>query len=376
MADTYLVNGSAFTSIDLACAEINSTGDYADGIQDVIVSITTADTTEVDVLPASAGTADISNYIRIEATSGARHDGTYNGSKQRLETAGSTHSLIVAEDFVHLKFLAIKQTGTGSSTECIRINDGSNDLLVEKCVLVPNDNNNSQDGIYANGDIDNVRIFDTVITFQGTGGRACIHAQPTGSQVQVFDIEHCIIDVNGSGAQQGGGIVGDENNTSNLTLNIDNTIAFDADSGNGALDYAPESGTPTWSGQGNASGDTSCQTQLGTTNNLDSQTVSVTDEAGTEILVTNLTTGSEDYQLIDGASSSDTMIGNAIDGGDRDSRADITIDIAGNPRPGTFTDRDSGAFEVIVAAAGGPEFDINRRRFQGTRPRYENLLYH
>ena len=29
----------------------------------------------------------------------------------------------------------------------------------------------------------------------------------------------------------------------------------------------------------------------------------------------------------------------------------------------------------ITAVAAGPEFDLNRRRFQGTRPRYENLLY-
>ena len=357
MAVTYAVNGASFTSINAACTEIEASHDYAtDGVAEVDVSITTADTTEVTVGAAFAGTPSSTNYIKIEATAGAKHDGTYNASKQRLETSGTGHCMEISEDFVHLKFLAIKQAGSTASAEGIRVLADANDVVIEKCVIVCN-NIADQDCIYTGDWASAVTVFDCSLTVGGSSGRAGIHQQNfSGTNTSTYHVEHCTINSNGVTDINGGGIASREDTASVNNMNVDNTISFGA--AGSAEDYLRwvGSGDPAFSGQGNASEDTTCQTRFGATNNLNSQTVSVTDEAATEILVTNLTGGSEDYQIIAGGSSSDTMIDNAIDGATRDSRLDITVDIAGNARPGTYTDRDSGAFEV--ASAGGLSIPI------------------
>lgn len=308
------------------------------------------------------GTESITSYLVIEATPAHRHDGTYNTSKARIRgNTNGEHVFILADGFVHLRYLAIKQDSAGASDEGIRITSGAlQNQLIEKCVI-ETANVNQQDGIHAPQiDITSITVFDTVIKMGGSSARAGINAQMfelSGTFTQTWHIEHCTIDANGAGEAGGSGISAEANDTGyTVNMNVNNCAVFDSTGDD--YDEQANNGTITWVGQGNIGSDTSCTAKLGATNNLNSQTLSVTDEAATEFLVASLTSGSENYQLIDGASSTDNAIGAAIDGSTRDSRIDLTVDIAGNARPATYTERDIGAFEV-VAAGGVVITDVN-----------------
>jgi len=311
------------------------------------------------VIGGFTGTATSSKYVRIEVASGVRHDGTYNTSKARMRgNKNGEHVLVIDEDFVHIRHLAIQQDSTGSSDECIRINSDVNDALIEKCVLDLNQTTAQQDCIHvSDANVTNIGIFDCVFKLNA-GNRAAINAQAFADtqRTQSYRIGNCTIDCDGAGEELGGGIDSGisgraQNSSTVITFNVDNTACFDSSVGKDFNINVLSNGTVTWTGQGNMGSDTSCKTQLGATNNLDSQTLSVTDEAATEFLVTSLT-ASEDYQLIDGANSTDNAINNAIDEITRDSRIDITRDVAGNLRPTTFTKRDTGAFEVENTGGG------------------------
>ena len=349
MAVTYGVPSPHLT-INAACTEVEASHDYStDGIADIQVDTTTADTQIASVGPAFAGTASITNYIRIQALSGSRHAGKYSTGKQRLAPTAGGHCFTVTEDFVHFKWLQIEQASATSSAECVR-SGGNLSLLFEKCIFVTN-NTADQDGIHMSaGSTNTISVFDCVFTLGGSSARAGILMQDFAGSTHTLNAEHCTFDGGGSTDGDGSGIGADEETGSTVIANVDNCISFN--SGVGASSYNTiGTGAAAWSGQGNAGEDTTCITLMGATNNLDSQTVSVTDEAATEILVTSLTGGSEDYQLIEGVSATNTCVDNAIDPGSRDTRIDITEDCAGNARPGTFTSRDSGAFEVVASAA-------------------------
>ena len=295
------------------------------------------------------GTASATSYVVLEAADGVKHDGTYNTSKARIRGSTNTeHILSIDENYVHVRNLAFKQDSTGSSDECIRILSTRTNTVIEKCVF-ETANVGSQDAIYS-GQVSSgpTTVFDCVIKCGGSTARAGINAQifNASTNTQTWHVEHCTIDCNGAGDANGSGIscetvgVGDT-----VNMNVYNTAVFDATGD--CFDNQAETGTITWAGQGNMGSDTSCQTKLSTTNNLDSQTLSVTDEAATEFLVTSLTAGSEDYQLIEGVSATNNAVGGAISGGTRDSRLDITVDIAGNRRPAAYTSRDIGAFQTL-----------------------------
>ena len=350
MAVNYDVNGSDFTSINAACTEIEASHDYdTDGIANVNVSITTADTTLVTIDSASAGTPSSSAYIKIEATAAARHGGHWVTDKQRLDTTANGHSMVIDEQFVHLKFLQIKQSRTSeTSHECIRVLSGANSCLIEKCVLINREGLSQNDCIYTgNWALDPLTIFDCAMQTI-TSERACIMLQNfNGSSSQVIHVEHCSLDADGAPSALGAR----DNSSGTQTVNVYNTLGFfaatadfDSDLGGGAADLVDGN-------RGIMAEDTTATGEFGSgANNFDGQTVSVTDAAATEILVVSLTAGSKDYQLLAGVNSADNAIGNAISGATQDSRIDLTVDIAGNPRPGTYTDRDCGCFEVV---AGG-----------------------
>ncbi len=369
MTRTVATSGADHTTIASAMAYIVSNFTYGTTDVATIQLVAAEEFNESNiVLGGVGGTESATTYLRIEADSGSRHDGTYNTGKARVRgNTNGQHVFQISDDYVHIRYLAIQQDSTGASDECIRLLDGLNDVLIEKSVIELDNGTDQQDCIHASHiDVTDIRIFDCVFKLN-TGNRAAINGQAysgASAKNQSYHIRHCTIDCDGAGWDNSasdpgafeGGISGRADHASSVvTFNVDNTACFDA--GNGALDYNTNvgsfnDGTVTWSGQGNVGSDTSCKTELGATNNLDSQTLSITDEVATEFLVTNLTGGSEDYQLVDGASSTDNSIDNAIDPGAGDSRVDLDLDIAGNARPGTYTDRDTGAFEVVAAAAG------------------------
>ena len=287
------------------------------------------------------GTPDATNYIKLSADSDSRHDGTYNTSKARIRgNSSGTHVITISEDYTYLNYLAIAQQTAGDSDECVRITSGTTDVLVEKCVFALLAEISNQDCIYAGDWGMSASVFDCAF-YVGPNARAGIHAQNyQGSGSQTWHIEHCTIDASGAA----GGIHGRDDSSGSTTMNVDNCAVFDA----GTADYQTTGGT-TWSGQGNIGSDTSCTARLGTTNNTNSVSLVSSDQAGNIHLVTDLTVNSEDYQLVAASTGTNSAVDNAVSGATQDARIDTTVDIAGNARPGTYTNRDSGAFEIAAS---------------------------
>jgi len=313
----------------------------------ILQIVDAAEYNETNTLSAFTGVATASKYVRLETESTVRHDGTYNTAKARIRGTSGSHCLTMGENYTHLRHLAIFQDSTTDSAECIRISASTRDLLIEKSVLRVR-NQSTQDCIYAGGyAATDIAVFDCVCLLDGTNARAGIHAQNyQGTSNHTWYIEHCSLMARGSGAGGTGCIAGNDGSTGTVTLNCYNNIAFGT--GSAPAEDFEDTGGCIWTGAGNFSSDGSATNRF-SGNNQSNQTISVTDEAATEILVTSLTAGSENLQLIDGASSSDGALGYAEAGSTRDSRIDLTEDIAGNPRPGTYGDRDCGAFQTVVA---------------------------
>ena len=362
MTRTVAASGANHTTIADAMSYIvtNFTG-YAGSDVATIQLIGAEEYNESNIaLGGISGTASITSYLKIEATDAVKHDGTYNTSKARVRgTTDAEHVFNITDNFVHVKNLAIFQDSSpGTSDECIRLAPSSTmiNALIEKCVF-RTANIEDMDCIYAGYvDITSAYVFDCVFRVGGANARSAINAQlyATGQTLtQNWYIEHCTVDCNGStdfGAGFEGGITAwaqDSTNTANMSVN--NCAVFDP--GTGILCYneydgGAMSGTIAWSGDGNISSDTSAETEFGATINFDSVTMRTADSSGEQYRVTDLTAGAEDYQLLAGATGTDVAIGGAVSGATRDARVDLTLDVAGNARPTTYTDRDIGAFQT------------------------------
>lgn len=366
MADVTRTVGAAGDSstVNSAITWMQSGANYTMGTDDIgiIQIIDDAEFTESSVCDFSGftGTASATSYVRLEST--VQGDGTYAGGSRIKRTAGG-HVISIGENYTHIKGVGIHQGGGTSSDEGIRVTSGVTSALIEKCYIKTNYNGGSgtgsQDCIYTgNWAVTNLNIFDCVCTNGGTSSRAGIHLQNyNGSATQDVHIEHCAVNDSGGTA----GIHAEEDTGNSTNTDVWNCIGF----GSGLNYFMDGAGSGTYQGQGNLGEHVSaCTNYLGTTENQNNATVSVTDEAATEVLVTDLTADAQDYQIIDGASSGDNALANAVapTSSTRDSRIDITVDIAGNPRPATFTDRASGAFEPVSAASGtGPIISMLHR---------------
>lgn len=351
----YAVDGSSYSNINAACSAIESGHNYVnDGIADIQVSITSADTTPVTVGQANAETASASAYIRIEVTSAAKHAGKWNTSKQRLDVSSGSHCLRIQEHYVHLKNLQIKQSSSTTSAECIRVEQYWSNTVIEKCILITN-NTSQQDCIYAGGyGIGATFIFDTLCILGGSSARACIHAQNyTGSGTQTWHIEHCTLDAAGGSAA----LAGAQASSATTTIHCWNTAGFFA--GGLYYDYVQGLGYPESDfvdgARANISEDTSATAAFGATGNYSSVTVKDEDTSGDSLYLTDITTArpNRDYQLLEGTTATNIAVDAAVSGATQDSRVDLDYDIAGNPRPATYTDRDIGAFEVVAGGGGG-----------------------
>lgn len=363
MAVDYNVNGSTYTSINAACAAVESSHDYgSDGMANINVSITTQDTTPVTVDGASAGTASSSAHIRIEATSAAKHSGTFSSSKQRVEsTSTSAHTMQINESWVHLKYLQVNRQAGGTSYECIRVNSGADNVLIEKCVIIAY-GTTDHDCVYTgNWDVANLNIFDCNLQGGGNASRSCVQLQPytaSNGNTQNAYIEHCTMTHYDGNAADEGGIVSYVATGNTVTISAYNNLIRGSGTASAEAVNDFDSGTHNWSGQGNIGDDTSITSLLGATNNTNSATFSDSDVGGTDVLVTDDTDQREnnDFQLLDGTSSTDVAVAYAISGATRDSRIDLTKDITDNARPTAFASRDVGCFQVAgwVDPGGGP----------------------
>jgi len=357
MADqNYDIDGISFTTLDLAFVDYEANHNYATGDNMALfnISITTADTDDAKLDSSAGGSPDIDNHPLITPTSGAGHEGIWSTSKQRLTGSPGSQSamLEINEDFVQVKGLQIEVTGSGTSDECIEVFSGANSCLIEKCIIKVSGSGSSQDGIYTgNVAVTNVNVFDCLLEGNSTC-RSLINAQNySGSNDQTWQIEH-----NTFIGQSGGdnGLAGQADApTRDVTMDAWNCISL-----NNGTDYWANGANFVNGDRGIIASDTSATGEFGTgTYNHNSVTLKDSDTAGDTVLVESLST--PDYQLKDGVTGTHVAIGTAQTGGVRDSRADTTLDIAGNSRPTYGSgDRDMGCFQHIsvgtLTASGTP----------------------
>lgn len=353
MADVIRTVGAAGdeTTIAAAITWMKNGANYTMGIDDIgiIRLIDDAEYAGTGLsLSGFTGTASASSHVRLEAASGNECLGKFQKARIRNTTA-SNHVINGTEDYLHIKNIAIQQNNTTDSDECIRLSSGASNVLIEKCFLETN-NTTNQDHIYAgNFAVTDIYVFDCVFKFGGTGSRAAIHAQNfNGTNTQSWHVEHVTVNCNGNLDTDSAGIRIQHATGNTVNFGCWNSLVFD--NGSAPCYENTGSGTGTATGQGNIGSDTTCTSVYGATNNQDSLVVNATDTGTTDVLITTV---DSDYQLLDGANTTNSATANAVDGATRDSRCDTTTDIAGNARA-TYAsgERDTGAFQIAGYTSG------------------------
>ncbi len=301
------------------------------------------------------GTPSASSYVVLEASISVSHTGEWDSSRANITNGSSDPIRISDEDYVHIRYMQVQVTGSVNATAIIFSNNAADNLLVEKTILVCDSTHSDADCFAGNVTGSNSRtytLFDVAAVGNANNGQVTFHGSYDTS-TGVWHIGHCTFDANGAES----GVQFDAAPTSSGQLNVHNSCAFDAD----ARSDWDQFWQGTMSGAGVISSDTSATGEFGSGNgNANNVSLTDSDQSGDIHLVTDLTDGSENYQLIAATIGTNIAAGNAQTGGTIDSRVDLTVDIAGNPRPGVFTSRDCGAFQ-LVDTAGIRKFQLAKQ---------------
>lgn len=351
MANTRTVGASGADHTTIASAMSWMAANHTlgvDGIGKIEIIDSAEYTEEVDVSGIS-GTASITSYIELTASSGNRHSGVAGTGHARLHTNPTSNSAVitVSENFTYIHHLEIHlSSSAGASDEGIRVI--ASDVLISRNVVWSTDVSSSKDGIYTGNWNADYSIDNCVIYGFNRGG---IHMQNHGSsETQVANIDHCTVYNCGqdAGGIEDGGIVlrGDFGTTT--TANIYNTAGIDSNSGS-AEDYVMDrngSSTITWTGTHNADSDgTLTSFSIDTNGQQNLVSADTTQSTGSYFVVNDLTGGSEDLRLLDDAAGNLAEgTGTSRIGSEPDARQDFSLDIAGNTRD---TVPDIGASEYV-----------------------------
>jgi len=298
------------------------------------------------------GTPTIANRVWLTAQSAVRHDGTSGSGARMRGSSNGNHVITISEDFTQIENIEIQQDSTGTSDEAIRITSAINDVLISRCILWTDQGISDQDGIYT-GDWAADAVVDNCVIYGFR--RAGIHVQNfLGSAQQDWDIHFCTINDCGDTSELESGGIHVNNPGGDVNIAVYNTGCFNTRS---TYDDFSESGggTTNWSGTNNASSDASL-TNLGiATNAQESLTlIATTQSSGSYFVVTNLTAGSEDYKLLDGAAGN-LAFENGITrvGSEPDTRQDFALDLTGQTRSTSTPGPDIGCDEFIAVVSSG-----------------------
>lgn len=337
-------SGGDFTTL---AAALSDAGTVANDIIEISGDWSTRDT-------AAATVADDNITIRTASGDQARHAGFDNGGSNYFLEVTTGHALTVNNTGCTVQHVGIKQDGSVSSAEGLRV--AAAVFTVENTIIWADSADTDQDGIYF-GNID-CTINVTQCKIFGFW-RAGIHGQNTsGDADYTINVNSCSIWDNGhstSGAatSSGGGVkTVNTGASSTKIINIYNTWSLENDTGSGTnADYIEGlngGGSATWNISRSADSDNSIAGILDTgSNNLASRTLRDATAGGDEILVQDITTAPFDLRLIDDTTNNDAQDVHATA-----TAHGLTIpatDIAGTSRPQN-TNYDLGAFEVVVSA--------------------------
>lgn len=340
----------AWLASDAGTGNVNGDGalavlDAGNIAQGVLIDNTTY-SEQIDVNTGRATTA--TSYVWITAAEGVRHNGTA-GSGARIHGAGD-HVIHVFDDYTRISNVEIKQVGTGSSHEGVRV--AAHNVLIERAIIWTANATQLQDCIYVPpGDV-TLSVHNSIIYDCFRGG---IHVQFDGAgNTATINVDYTTIYGSGSGGSANGhsNIFVESSNVGNdITVNLyNNTFGGSpnlSDLGDAHNSGGVPSGTVAWNGSNNIYEDVDIQGS----NNLTASTVitAFSDDpavSGSYVVVQNLISGSEDFRL---QAANDGTSNAAVDGAtDRtglepDSRQDFSLDVTNTARTGTF---DAGADEL------------------------------
>jgi hypothetical protein len=346
---TNALSGASAAYASLSAAEAAEQGDLSSiGQTTFKCEGTTNDTTKV-VLSGWTN-ASATNYIQVEASATGIHDGTADSGYVLAISSG--HTIEVDVPYTRIGRagfgIDIKSTSTGSSDEGIRFDLSAADL--QTCYVVGNiirstTSTSSKDGVYCNpsGGTSSITLnaFANIIYGWNRGG---IHAQNySGTNTMLVNAIQNTCHGNGNGGGGTGDILGRDTAGGTTTIDSFNNICASAES------FRDQSATNTiWTGSNNVTLDGEFNRGSMTGGSQATSGIAVASKTtGAWIVFTNITGGSEDYQLLDEAA------GNLpVDYG-ADKTATVPNDALGNAYS---TTPDNGAFEF--QSAGGATISV------------------
>lgn len=302
----------------------------------------------IDLTPNSGGTTS-SNYMWLTVSEGNRHSGVAASSGHaRIYHTGNyvvrmgSH----AYNYARIEYLEVECTGTSSYTHGIEGPGAA--FLASRCIVhgTGSSGSNYVRGIYTTSILYYGGTIDNCLVYNCDQGMYMYTSGFTGP----FKVDHCTV-VNNSANNfyiyKGPGGNGD--------IKIYNTGIAGVGSGNDfSVTYADSSGSFPVTGSHNAYDAASAyNVTLTDTQNISSGGVTTTTTTASAMIVTNLTSGSEDFTPVKATGSgSNLLLGNATNrqGSEPDSRQDFSTDIRGKERPTTAGKIDIGAFQISGAA--------------------------
>ena len=364
---TNATSGATAAYASLSAAESAEQGDLSSiGLVTFKCEGTTNDTTKV----AFAGWTNSSatDYIQIETSDTGIHDGTADSGYVLAISSG--HAIEVDIPYTRIGRagfgIDIKSTSTTSSDEGIRFDLSAADL--ETCYVVGNiirstTSTSSKDGVYCNPSggtsAITLNVFANIIYGWNRGG---VHAQNfSGTNTMLANCIQNTCHGNGDGGSNTGDILGRDTASGTTTIDSFNNICASVTS------FRDQAGTSTtWTGSNNVTLDGGYNRGSMTGGAQATSGIAVvTKSTGAWIVFTNITGGSEDYQLLDDAA------GNLpVDYG-TDKTGTVPSDALGNAYA---TTPDNGAFEQQAGGASTLVAESGSYVYTGTATALERGL--
>lgn len=265
---------------------------------------------------AAATVSDDNITGQIVAGNESYHKGFYDESKDhyRQVVSDGNHCITVDNPGFTLDGVPVVQGSAGTSDEGIRIAVSSTTTTFKRCIIFSLSDTSDQDGIFAGNLTTDVDI-ETCIIYRW--GRAGIHSQVVfGGETQNWAINSCsIFDCTtfiGAAEDDGGGISMLATDDANTEINCDvfNSFVFNGNVEGSSADYNSLGSTAslTWGISFSIDSDNSIATEDGGgVGNLANRAIRTSTAGGDEVLVVNLTDGTQNLLLVDDAVNNDAQ---------------------------------------------------------------------
>ena len=349
MADTTVTikqDGTGdYTTIASAIAASNVTSGY----YKMVIDDSNSYNENVQLSPAT-GSPTSSNYMWLTVSDGNRHSGVAATSGHaRIYQGGSSNALVFNSAYGRAEYLEINTTSTnGAQPASVR----ADNVLISRCIIKGNGNANS--GMFVGGEALELCVDNCLITNNQRG--VFTYTSSLGSSNRRFD--HCTIVDNDTYAASGYGNISMSNPYGNSMTTHFYNLAFGLSGFTDIFVFTGYDSLITHSGSHNAWDTNTSYFQSSTGSYTSSQDISsggvtTTTTTANAMIVTSLTSGSEDFTPVPATGAgSNLLLGNGVNrqGSEPDPRQDFSTDIRGAARPTSAGKIDIGAFQITTAA--------------------------